>query len=30
MKHLLRERGVTEETWDLDALGLTVAKADRR
>lgn len=30
MKHLLRERGVTEGTWDLEALGLTVAPAERR
>jgi carnitine-CoA ligase len=26
----LRERGVTERTWDLEALGLTVLPADRR
>jgi carnitine-CoA ligase len=30
MKHQLRDRGITAQTWDLDALGLTVAKADRR
>ena len=30
MKHLLRDRGVTEQTWDLEALGLTVPQADRR
>ena len=30
MKHLLRERGVTEETWDFDSLGLSVDKAERR
>jgi crotonobetaine/carnitine-CoA ligase len=30
MKHLLRDRGVTEATWDLEALGLTVARDDRR
>jgi crotonobetaine/carnitine-CoA ligase len=30
MKHLLRERGVTGETWDFDALGLSVDKAERR
>ena len=30
MKHLLRERGVTDETWDFDALGLSVDKAERR
>jgi crotonobetaine/carnitine-CoA ligase len=29
-KHLLRERGVTDATWDLDALGLMVARGDRR
>ncbi len=30
MKHLLREKGVTPETWDLEALGLAVAPGDRR
>ncbi|HJP66529.1 MAG TPA: AMP-binding protein, partial [Actinomycetota bacterium] len=30
MKHLLRERGVSDETWDFDALGLSVEKAERR
>jgi crotonobetaine/carnitine-CoA ligase len=30
MKHLLRARGVTPETWDLEKMGLTVARADRR
>lgn len=30
MKHQLRDRGVTEETWDLEALGLTVERAERR
>jgi crotonobetaine/carnitine-CoA ligase len=30
MKHVLRERGVTPTTWDLEALGLMVSKADRR
>jgi crotonobetaine/carnitine-CoA ligase len=29
-KHLLRERGVTGETWDLEALGLSVRPEDRR
>jgi crotonobetaine/carnitine-CoA ligase len=29
-KHLLRERGITDRTWDLEALGLTVRKSDRR
>ncbi|MGH2784331.1 MAG: AMP-binding protein [Actinomycetota bacterium] len=30
MKHLLRERGVTGDTWDFEALGLTIAKDERR
>ena len=30
MKHLLREKGVTAETWDLEAMGLSVAPTDRR
>ncbi len=30
MKHELRDAGVTEETWDLEAMGLTVSRADRR
>jgi crotonobetaine/carnitine-CoA ligase len=30
MKHLLRDRGVTEETWDLEALGLSVKPDERR
>jgi carnitine-CoA ligase len=30
MKHVLRARGVTAETWDFDALGLNVAPAERR
>lgn len=30
MKHQLRERGVTDDTWDLESLGLTVARAARR
>ena len=30
MKHLLREQGVTPETWDLEALGLSVGRGDRR
>jgi crotonobetaine/carnitine-CoA ligase len=29
-KHLLRQAGVTAETWDLEQLGLTVAREDRR
>lgn len=29
-KHLLRAEGVTESTWDLEALGLTVAPRERR
>lgn len=30
MKHLLRERGITETAWDFEALGLTIARDDRR
>jgi len=30
MKHLLREEGVSSEMWDLEALGLSVAKDERR
>ena len=30
MKHLLRERGVTPGTWDLDAMGLGVTRSERR
>lgn len=30
LKHQLRDRGVTKGTWDLEALGLTVAAGDRR
>jgi crotonobetaine/carnitine-CoA ligase len=30
MKHLLRERGITPETWDFDDLGLTVGRSERR
>ena len=30
MKHKLRDAGVTESTWDLEALGLVVDKDDRR
>jgi crotonobetaine/carnitine-CoA ligase len=29
-KHLLRERGVTEATWDFEKLGLAVARDERR
>jgi carnitine-CoA ligase len=29
-KHLLRERGITAQTWDLEEMGLTVARAQRR
>ncbi|MEX2459322.1 MAG: AMP-binding protein [Actinomycetota bacterium] len=29
-KHLLRERGITAETWDLEAAGFTVAPEERR
>jgi len=30
MKHLLRARGVTPETWDLDSMGFRVEKSRRR
>jgi carnitine-CoA ligase len=30
MKHLLRERGVTEQTWDLESMGLVVGRDERR
>jgi crotonobetaine/carnitine-CoA ligase len=30
MKHLLRDRGVTAETWDFEALGFAVGRAERR
>lgn len=30
MKHVLRERGVTDATWDLDALGLVIDRDERR
>jgi carnitine-CoA ligase len=30
MKHKLRELGVNERTWDLDALGFTVSREERR
>jgi crotonobetaine/carnitine-CoA ligase len=30
MKHLLRDRGVTPGTWDLDALGFVIEKERRR
>ncbi len=30
MKHLLRSRGVTPQTWDLDAMGFSVAPDERR
>ena len=30
MKHLLREKGVTPETWDLEAMGFNVAPTERR
>jgi carnitine-CoA ligase len=30
MKHLLREKGVTAGTWDLEAMGLTVPRDGRR
>ena len=30
MKHLLRDRGITPETWDFEQLGLTVHRSRRR
>jgi crotonobetaine/carnitine-CoA ligase len=30
MKHVLRDKGVTEGTWDLEALGLTLRSDERR
>lgn len=30
MKHLLKEEGITAATWDLEAMGLTVARDKRR
>jgi len=30
MKHKLREAGITPNTWDFDAMGLAVAKKERR
>lgn len=30
MKHTLREKGVTENTWDLEAKGLVIDRRDRR
>jgi carnitine-CoA ligase len=30
MKHVLRESGVTDATWDLDALGLVIDRDERR
>ena len=30
MKHLLRERGVTDNTWDLEAMGFEVSRDERR
>ena len=30
MKHLLRDRGVTAETWDFEALGFSVTRSERR
>ncbi len=30
MKHLLREKGVTPETWDLEDMGFAVAPGERR
>jgi crotonobetaine/carnitine-CoA ligase len=30
MKHLLREKGLTESTWDLEAMGFAVSREERR
>jgi crotonobetaine/carnitine-CoA ligase len=30
MKHVLRERGVTDRTWDLEAMGYQVSPEERR
>ena len=30
LKHILRDRGVTESTWDLQAMGLAVSRDERR
>jgi crotonobetaine/carnitine-CoA ligase len=30
MKHVLRDRGLTDETWDLEAMGFTLPKSQRR
>ena len=30
MKHLLRERGVTSGTWDLEAMGFAITREERR
>jgi carnitine-CoA ligase len=30
MKHLLREKGVTENTWDLEAMGFRMGRDERR
>lgn len=30
MKHVLRERGITSDTWDFEALDLTIARTERR
>jgi hypothetical protein len=29
-KHVLRDRGVTDQTWDFEALGFIVERDDRR
>jgi crotonobetaine/carnitine-CoA ligase len=29
-KHVLRDRGVTDQTWDFEALGFIVERGDRR
>jgi hypothetical protein len=30
MKHVIRDRGFTDQTWDLDALGFVVPQSERR
>ena len=30
MKHVLRDRGLTDQTWDLEKLGFGVPRSDRR
>jgi hypothetical protein len=30
MKHVLRSEGVAEGIWDLESMGFTIAREDRR